>query len=123
MGVQARLVAADLTICTIGSGAIIDKLKSLERRAAPNTIDVGAIKDTYVAEHPGRKKLDITFRAAVETTGVFRSLIGTQVTYTHDLAGTSEVGTGFLFDHDETSGGVDGAQEEGGRIAVHTVNA
>ncbi|HUW34651.1 MAG TPA: hypothetical protein VM223_23835 [Planctomycetota bacterium] len=121
MAATDRLGASDITLATAGS-SVVDKMRALDNSVDPARVDHTCIGDTYATEKPGTKKKEISLEAAIETTGVWRALVGTNVTFSHDLAGTSETGTGYLFGLRESSGGINGAQTEVAVISVHTVD-
>lgn len=119
MGFSDRLKTSNMTLCTIGS-AMVDKVRGIEHTVAPTRIDATCIKDTYRGELAGIKAKQYSITQAIETTGAYRSIVGTRVTYTIDLAGTTEIGSGTLFDANE-SGPLDGLQEERIVLSVDTV--
>lgn len=116
-----RLKTANMTLCTVSS-AMVDKLRGIEHTESPTRIDATCIKDTYRGELPGITAKQYSLTQAIETTGAYRALVGTNVAYTIDLAGTEEIGSGYLFDLGE-SGPLDGLQEERIVLSVHTVTS
>lgn len=121
MAFSARLKTSNMTIVTFGTSAMVDKVRGIEHTKAPTRIDATCIKDTYRGELAGIISKEYSLTQAIETTGAYRTLVGTRVAYTIDLAGTSETGTGTLFELGE-SGPLDGLQEEKIVLSVDTVN-
>jgi len=122
MAATDRLVGSSITIAQVGTNDLTDKFRVLDHTKDVVAIDVGAVGDTRVHEKAGRIREEISLEAVIETTGVFRALIGTDVTFTADIAGTSMTGTGLLKGGRESSGGIDGVQTEAATISVHTVS-
>jgi hypothetical protein len=120
MAVTARLKSSQLTAIYIGTDLISDVLRGCEMTNSPNVIDATCVKDDYTYEIPGIRKYDLVITAAIESTGAFSALLGTEVNFTHDIHGHSVGGRGYVFDY---RGGitVDGLQEEAMRISVNTV--
>lgn len=117
-----RLKADDIVTVTVGATALVARVRNASRRASAARIDVGAIKDTLKIEKGGRVSIEIPIEMATETAQFARSSVGSDVTFTHDIAGSSESGTALLAESTEEIGGMDGAQTESFTLVVQATN-
>ncbi len=118
MGQADRLKMADIQICKVGSSDVISKLITQSSTSDGATVDVTCAKDTRRYYKAGIVGGTIECELVVETSAAFTQSVGTLVTYTQNLGGVSEVGSGILSRHGRDGGGVDGRQGETFTITI-----
>jgi hypothetical protein len=122
MAWNSRKASKDAVALNVGGSDILALFRDTGSRKAAADIDLGAVKDTYKITGAGRITWDIPITVAVEDQPFVLALVGTNVTFSHDLAGTATTGTAMLLDADHQSGGMDGAQTCAFTLKVQTVN-
>ena len=118
MAVTARLKSSQLQLIYVGTTNLTDLVRGCEMTWSPNVIDATVVKDAYTYEEPGIVKKDLVITKAINSSGAFSAMLGTEVGFTHDIHGVITYGRGYVFDY---RGGitVDGLQEEAMRIGVN----
>ena len=112
MAVGDRRISSDINICRLNTTDVVAKLRSLSQTDEAAVIETTAIEDTRGHFKGGIVRSTFTGELVIESSPAFRSLIGSLVTYTRDLGGQEESGSGILNRSGVDLGGVDSLQTE-----------
>lgn len=110
MAWDSRKASNDVVALVVGGSSILATFRDVSQETSVAEIDAGAVMDDYVVTVAGRKTGTIPITVAVEDEPYVKALVGTNVTFTANLAGTATSGTALLSKYTHASGGMDGAQ-------------
>lgn len=122
MAWNSRKSSKDVVTLSVGGSSVLATFRDVSDEITVNEIDGGAVMDTYVVTLAGRKSRTIPITIAVEDEPFVKALVGTNVAFTCDLAGTATTGTAMLTKATHASGGMDGAQTCAFDLKVQTAS-
>lgn len=117
-----RKSAKDVVVLSVGGSDILAEFRDVSDEITVNEIDGGAVMDTYVVTLAGRKSRTIPITVVVADEPYVKALVGTNVAFTANLAGTATTGTAMLTKATHATGGVDGAQTCAFDLKVQTTS-
>jgi hypothetical protein len=122
MAWDSRKASNDVVVLSVGGSDILATFRDVTDDQSVAEIDAGAVMDTYVVLVPGRKTRTVSVTVAVEDEPYVKALVGTNVAFTANLAGTATSGTALLTKATHATGGVDGAQTCAFDLKVQTTS-